>query len=143
MRTKIFARATYPFHTLLLAIFAVVFTASAEIKDVTKSSEIDAVLAKSKQGEQALHPRPNFGIWAGVREGKAAPAETRADAGTVLHIRKGAGKFTVAGKAYEIGAGDVLHIARNAPFQLDPRGGRVEYLAIRVFKENPSRSTSS
>jgi mannose-6-phosphate isomerase-like protein (cupin superfamily) len=109
-----------------------VFSVRAEIKDVMKSADIDAILARSKQGEQVLHRRPNFSIVAGVREGQALPAETQKDTGTVIHLRKGSGKFTVAGRTYDVAAGDVLHVPRNAPYQIDPGGGRVEYLAIRV-----------
>lgn len=104
----------------------------AEIKDVMKSAEIDATLARSKQGEQVLHERPNFSILAGVREGPALPAATTKDAGTVIHLRKGIGKFTVAGRMHDVAAGDVLHVPRNTPYQLEPAGGRLEYLAIRV-----------
>jgi mannose-6-phosphate isomerase-like protein (cupin superfamily) len=109
-----------------------VFSVRADIKDVMKSADIDATLAKSKQGEQVLHGRPNFSIVAGVREGKALPSETQKDAGTIIHLRKGSGKFTVATRAYDVAAGDVLHVPRNTPYQIDPAGGRIEYLAIRV-----------
>jgi mannose-6-phosphate isomerase-like protein (cupin superfamily) len=141
MRIKMFVRPTEQLWALMLVGFP--FVSSAEIKDVMKSSDIDAVLAQSKQGERPLHIRPNFGIWAGVREGKALPVETRKEAGTVLHIRKGGGRFTVARREHEITAGDVLHIPRNAAYQIDPGSGRIEYLAIRVFGDNPSRSVSS
>jgi mannose-6-phosphate isomerase-like protein (cupin superfamily) len=109
-----------------------VFSVRAEIKDVMKSADIDAILAKSKQGEQILHGRPNFSIVAGVREGKALPPETQKDSGTIIHLRRGSGKFTVATRAYDVAAGDVLHVPRNTPYQIDPVGGRIEYLAIRV-----------
>jgi mannose-6-phosphate isomerase-like protein (cupin superfamily) len=118
---------------LVLAFIALfVFSVRAEIKDVMKSADIDAVLARSKQGDHVLHERPNFSILAGVREGKALPPETQKDTGTIIHLRRGSGKFTVATRAYDVAAGDVLHIPRNTPYQIDPAGGRIEYLAIRV-----------
>ena len=116
----------------LLGVVLTAFAVRAEIKDVMSSAEIDAILARSKQGEQVLHERPNFSILAGVREGPALAAETKKDAGTVIHVRKGSGKFTVADRAHDIAAGDVLHVPRNTPYQLVPSGGRLEYLAIRV-----------
>jgi mannose-6-phosphate isomerase-like protein (cupin superfamily) len=120
--------------TGLALTFVALFVCSvgADIKDVMKSADIDAILAKSKQGEQILHGRPNFSIVAGVREGKALPPETQKDTGTIIHLRRGSGKFTVATRAYDVAAGDVLHVPRNTPYQIDPAGGRIEYLAIRV-----------
>jgi mannose-6-phosphate isomerase-like protein (cupin superfamily) len=115
----------------------------AEIKDVMKSADIDAALARAKQGEQVLHEQPNYSIVAGVREGKALPAETRSDAGTIFHVRKGGGKFVVSGRSYDIAAGDVLHAPRNAPYQIDPAGGRIEYLAIRVKVKSNATSRGS
>jgi len=117
---------------VFVAIFVTVYTVRAEIKDVMSSAEIDAILARSKQGEQILHERPNFSIVAGVREGQALAAETKKDAGTVIHLRKGSGKFTVANRVHDVAAGDVLHVPRNTPYQLVPASGRLEYLAIRV-----------
>ena len=118
----------------LALLFVVLFMVSvrAEIKDVMKSADIDAILAKSKQGEQALHERPNFSIVAGVREGAVLPAQSSKDTGTIIHLRKGSGKFTVAGRVHDVAAGDVLHVPRDTPYQLDPGGGRIEYLAIHV-----------
>src|ERR1051325_7399266 len=97
-----------------------------------KSADIDAALGRAKQGEQVFHEQPNYSIIGGVREGQALPAETRSDAGTIFHVRKGSGKFIVSGRSHDIAAGDVLHAPRNAPYQIDPAGGRIEYLAIRV-----------
>jgi mannose-6-phosphate isomerase-like protein (cupin superfamily) len=118
-------------------------TAQAEIKDVMKSPDIDAALARAKQGEQTLHERPNFRIVAGVREGKVLPPEAHKDAGTIMHIRKGSGKFTVGGRTHDVAVGDVLHVARNTPYQIDPAGGRIEYLGIRVFGDNASRAAAA
>jgi mannose-6-phosphate isomerase-like protein (cupin superfamily) len=120
------------FGLTLLVVVLGGFSLRAEIKDVMTNAEIDAALARSKQGEQVLHERPNFTILAGVREGPALPADTKKDAGTVIHLRKGSGKFTVAGRVHDVAVGDVLHVPRNTSYQLDPVGGRLEYLAIRV-----------
>jgi mannose-6-phosphate isomerase-like protein (cupin superfamily) len=115
----------------------------AQAKDVLKSSEIDAALTRTKQGEQALHTQPNYTISVGVREGKAMPSETHKDAGTFMHLRRGRGTFVVAGRKHEVGRGDLLHVARNTPYQIDPAGGRIEYLAIRVFGDNPARAAAN
>src|SRR5437667_8778093 len=97
----------------LLFVILLVISVRAEIKDVMKSADIDAILAKSKQGEQVLHERPNFSIVAGVREGTVLPAQSNNDTGTIIHLRKGSGKFTVAGRVHDVAAGDVLHVPRS------------------------------
>jgi len=130
---------------LWLSCFCVVLitvSAHAQIKDVLKSAEIDTLLARSKQGEHAFHTQSNFAILGGVREAPGMAPETHKDAGTFIHIRRGRGIFLVSGRKHAIGRGDLLHVPRNASYQLDPAGGRIEYLAIRVFGDNPSRAAA-
>jgi mannose-6-phosphate isomerase-like protein (cupin superfamily) len=129
--------------SVLLGLGVSAGAANAEIKDVLKSAELDAALARSKQGEHVFHTRSNFAILAGVREGKAMPAETHKDAGTFMHIRRGRGTFVVGGRTHQIGRGDLLHVPRNVAYQIDPAGGRVEYLAIRVFGDNAKRAAAA
>jgi mannose-6-phosphate isomerase-like protein (cupin superfamily) len=104
----------------------------AEITDVMKASQIDSMLAKMHAGDQVVHQRSAFSIFLGVREGTPGAQELYKDYGTIIHVRKGSGTFTVAGRPHDIAAGDVLHAPRNTPFTLDPRGGRIEFLALRV-----------
>jgi mannose-6-phosphate isomerase-like protein (cupin superfamily) len=116
---------------------------SAEIRDVLKSAEIDAMLAKMTPGEQAFHTRPNFAIFGGVRDGSSIAPVTHKDAGTFLHIRRGRGTFVVGGRKHQFGRGDLVHVPRNTAYQLTALSGRVEYLAIRVFGDNPARAAAA
>ena len=131
--------------TLLPLGLAVCFhvSARADIRDVMKSADIDAALARSKPGEHSLHTQSNFSVLAGVREGKATAAEIHKDGGTFMHIRKGSGTFVVSGRKHEIARGDLLHVPRNTSYQIDTAGGRIEYLAIRVFGDNPARAAAA
>ena len=139
---KIMTRTTCSLLPVLLALSSI-SAGQTPAKDVLKSADIDAALAKTKPGEQPLHTQPNYSISVGVREGKALPAETHKDAGTFMHIRRGRGAFTVAGRKHQVGRGDLLHVSRNTAYQIDPSGGRVEYLAIRVFGDNPARAAAN
>ena len=116
----------------MIAVCLSVASVRAEITDVMKASQIDSMLAKMHSGDQVVHQRSAFSILLGVREGKPAAQELYRDHGTIIHVRKGSGTFTVAGRPHDIAAGDVLHAPRNTPFIIDPRGGRIEFLALRV-----------
>jgi mannose-6-phosphate isomerase-like protein (cupin superfamily) len=109
-----------------------VFPIAAEIRDVLKSSEIDAKLA-GLQGTLALHERPNFAVWLMVHDGKAGPLETRAEGDNILHIRRGKATITLAGRKHQVAAGDMVHIPRNTEHRIDPGNGRIEYVVVRIF----------
>src|SRR5947207_319250 len=76
-----------------------------EIRDVLKSAEIEADLAKVK-GSLTIHQRPNFSISLNSQEGAGA-TETHDAADEVLFIRRGSGSLRVEDRRYEVGPGDV------------------------------------
>jgi quercetin dioxygenase-like cupin family protein len=106
--------------------------ARAEIRDVIRSAEIDALAAKTT-GDRALHERPNFAVWLQTREGKARPPQTNPDFDSILHIRKGRASLQLGGRTHTVGAGDVVHVPRGTAWQLDPGGSRIEWVAVRIF----------
>ena len=93
----------------------------AEIKDVIKSAEIDKMLARTTR-KQALHVRPNYAVWLKVHDGRPGPYETHADADDMLHVRRGQATLRLGEKRYQVGAGDIIHIPRNTPHQIDQIG---------------------
>ena len=104
----------------------------AELRDVLKGAEIDALLASTVR-DQAVFQRPNYAIWLKVQEGKPGPRETHADAYDLLHIRTGQGAVTLGTERHPVAKGDIVHIPRNTPHQIDPGGGRLEYVVVRIF----------
>ena len=127
-----------------LLLFAIVFPLAAEIRDVLKSSEIDARFA-GLQRALALHERPNFVVSLKAQDGKAGPLEADGGADQILHVRRGGATITLAGRAQQIAAGDIVHIPRNTEHRIDPGKGRVEYVAVTIIPSGeglPPRSGS-
>jgi len=118
---------------LWLAVLAAAgVSAAAEFRDVLKSAEIDAMLTGITR-DQVVLQRPNYAIWLKVHNGRPGPRETHSDADDILHIRKGKATVTLGDRRHEVAAGDLVHIRRNTPHQIDPGGGRLEYVVVRIF----------
>ncbi len=113
---------------LLAAYLPVV--SRADIKDVLKSSEIDARLAENRP--IVLHHRTNFEIAIGSVSGPGKP-EKNDGADQVLYFRTGSGEVSVGSAKYKVGPGDVIHIARKTEYRISAGSGRVGYLAVRIF----------
>jgi len=109
----------------------------AEIRDVAKSAEIDAMLSRLTRNrpDQALHEMPNYALWLKVHDGRPGPYENHPDADDILVIRRGTASITMGKPArrHEIASGDVVRIPRNTPHQIDPGSGRLEYVVLRIF----------
>lgn len=105
---------------------------SAELRDVMKSAEMDALLAGTSR-DQVVFKRSNYAILLKAQEGKAGPRETHKDSDDILHIRKGQATISLGERRHQVGAGDVVHIPRNTPHQIDPGRGRLEYVVVRIF----------
>jgi mannose-6-phosphate isomerase-like protein (cupin superfamily) len=101
--------------------------ARGEIRDVMKSAEIDARLAKITAPEAILE-RPSYSI----RLSAAAGAEEWHDADELIVVRRGAGVLTLDGRRHEIGPGDVIHAGRSKKHKLEASAGRLEYIAVLV-----------
>jgi len=121
---------------LLLVLFAACGL-RGEIRDVIKSAELDAMLARANP-DRALHERPNYAVWLKVHDGKPGPQETHPDSDDILHIRKGSAKVALGDRRYDVGAGDIVHIPRNTPHRIDPGRGRLEYVVVRIFPAGDS-----
>jgi mannose-6-phosphate isomerase-like protein (cupin superfamily) len=117
---------------LLAAVFPAVAAWGAEFQDVLKSAEIDAMLAGTIR-DHPLLVRPNYAIWLKVHDGRPGALETHADADDILHIRKGQATITLGDRRHSVGPGDVVHIPRHTPHQIDPGRGRLEYVVVRIF----------
>lgn len=105
----------------------------AEIHDVLKSAEIDRMFARARR-DFAVHKSRHYSVWFGIREGKARRFESHDGVDEVLMIRRGAGRIWLdrLARQYQVGPGDFVNISRNTPHRLDPEGGRVEYIAVRI-----------
>lgn len=124
-----------------------------EIRDVLKSSEIDAMFARTTQ-DRALDERPSYAIWLKVHDGKPGPYELHRGADDILWVRRGKATLLLGGeltgpretspgdfvgrgiqgaRQHEAGAGDVIHLPRNTAHRIDPGSGRFEYVVVRVF----------
>ena len=101
----------------------------AEIQDVLKSGEIDALQAAGRP--RVLHERSNFAISLGAQTGQGAP-ETHDAADEMLFIRGGSGAVSIGERQYKVGAGDVVRIGRGVEHRIDSPAGRLDYVAIRI-----------
>jgi mannose-6-phosphate isomerase-like protein (cupin superfamily) len=112
----------------------------AEIRDLSKSSEIDALLTRASRDE-ALHERPHYSLWLLVRSGKARPPETHQNTDEILFVRRGSAVISLGSGRLEklqAGAGDVVKIPAGTPHQIDPGGSRFESVAVRIASVSPS-----
>jgi len=128
---------------LFLPILAIALSvcARAEIRDLRKGAEIDALLARASK-DTALHERPHYSLWLLVRSGKAGPPETHQNTDEILFVRRGSAVISLSPAAgavngrperLEAGAGDVIKIPAGTPHQIDPAGGaRFESVAVRI-----------
>jgi mannose-6-phosphate isomerase-like protein (cupin superfamily) len=131
---------------LPLLAMALSVRAPAEIRDVLKSAEVDALLGRASQ-DAALHERPHYAIWHLVRSGKAGRFETLPNTDEILFVRRGSAVISLGpapGPAQnrpqqlEAGAGDILKIPAGTPHQIDPRGARFESLVVRISSVSES-----
>jgi mannose-6-phosphate isomerase-like protein (cupin superfamily) len=126
-----------------------------EIRDLVKSAELDAMLARTEQSADVL-VKPNYAVVLRVNSGKPGPWQAHPEGDELWFVRRGAAKLSLgaltlavgvtpaADKHYEIGAGDVVNVPRNVAYQITPGAARFEYMAIRVFpKESHSRATAA
>ena len=130
---------------LLLLFLAISLSvcARAEIRDLRKSAEIDALLARASR-DTALHERPHYSLWLLVRSGKAVPPETHQNTDEILFVRRGSAVISLSPGAdgklqrLEAGAGDVIKIPAGTPHQIDPGGSRFESVAVSIASVSAS-----
>ena len=147
---------------VLLAMGISAAPAAAEIQDVLKSEQIDAMFAQTRDSLVA-HQDPRYAVVFKVSEGKPGPYTMSSNADEVWFVRSGSARLTMgssltdatesspgesvgsgieAGRQHEIGAGDVVNLPRNTAYQIDPGTGRLAYVAVRVFPQeaHPDRA---
>ena len=107
---------------------------------VMKSAEVDATLAKL-QDSWDVFTKTNHAVTFRVAA-RTVPSTNHAEADEYWFVRRGTAKVTVhtadaaSSAPHTVGAGDVVYVPRNAPYQIDPTG-RFEYVALRVFAPRP------
>ena len=140
-----------------LALFMMIgfgaHSAGAEIRDVLKSAEIDAMFANA--GESFIaHQTPIYTLAFKVVDGKPGGYSLNPRADEVWFVRSGRARLAMGdsltdpkaaasgelfgsgiseSRQYEIGAGDVVNLPRNTAYQVDPGSGKLTYMAVRVF----------
>jgi mannose-6-phosphate isomerase-like protein (cupin superfamily) len=143
---------------LLGLLMAVVFPAdraTAEIRDVLKSAEIDAMFARTV-GSLVAHETPVYQVVFKVIDGEPDSPSMNSHADEIWFVRSGhaqlamgdslidpkpTGSGRIVGasmkpsRQYEIGGGDIVNLPRNTAYQVNPGDGRVAYVAVRVFPE--------
>ena len=143
--------------TMLLAILAVLVVptgpATAEIRDVLASAEIDAMFARTHR-ELMVHETPVYSVVFKVVEADASPPRMNRGADEIWFVRSGLAQLEMAAspsnrdstpssnlealaadgaRQYEIGAGDIISLPRNTVFRVTVGEGRLAYVAVRVF----------
>lgn len=142
---------------LLIATFLAVDCGTAEIRDVLKSQEIDAMFSGTDKS-LTVHETPEFAIVFRVADGEPGPHLANPQADEIWFVRSGRAQLLIGGslvnpretssgriagsgarqsRRIEIGAGDIVSLPRDTPFRLDPGAGRLEYATVRAF---PSRA---
>ena len=140
-----------------LVVFAVLAhpfdLASGEIRDVLKSSEIDAIFARTQESS-VVHKGPTYTLTFKVQQKKPGPYQMYKNADEIWFVRSGKalllmsdelvdaepsapGEFGGSGlkapRRHEVGAGDIVNLPRGTAYQSDPGSGRFEYVAVRIF----------
>ena len=127
--------------------------ATPEIRDVLKSTEIDAMFALASESLVA-HETPIYAVVFQVVDGEPGSYSMNPHADEIWYVRSGRARLAMGGslkdpkaaasgelggsgilesRHYEIGAGDVVNLPRNTAYQVDPGTGRVAYVVVRVF----------
>ena len=126
---------------LLMILLATALTGRSEIRDVLKSADIDAILAKTEKSTDVL-VKSNYIISLRVQ---AEPGSwvTHLDADEVWVVRRGSARLTLgetnlatgvrrSDRSYEVGAGDVVNLPRTTAYLLVP-SARFEFVAVQIF----------
>ena len=103
-----------------------------ETQQVWKSAEIEALAAKTRK-PVPLHSGAGYAI-----HGKSLEKAERSASGErvdqVLWVRRGAGRLSLGSppRHSEIAAGDLIRIPRRTPYSIEPQGGRLNLIAVRL-----------
>ena len=125
-------------HILFAILLLATLPASAQLRDVVKSAEVDRMFARAGESLEVL-AKPNVAIVFRVISEQSGAWQKHPDAGEFWFVRHGSASILLsAGEAgdqkhYKVTAGDVVNVPRTAAYQITPNSGRFEYIAVRVF----------
>ena len=114
---------------------------------VMKSAEVDAHFAKI-QDSWDVYTKTNHAVTFRVST-KKLPATDHMEADEYWFVRKGTARVVLhtgmpaPSSPQDVSAGDVLHVPRNVPYEIDPGNSRFEYVAVRVFTPRAARRTAA
>lgn len=128
------------FRMLMVVLFAVC-AARAQNRDIFKSVDIDALLAKTQKAtDVVVKHNYTISLRAQVEPGSWV---THPDADEIWVVRRGAAKLSLgentlgtgvrrSGKEFEVAKGDVVNVPRTEAYLLAP-SNRFEYVAVQIF----------
>ena len=115
--------------------------AHCQLRDVTKSAEVDKIFGRAGESLEVL-AKPNFAVVFRVSSGKPGAWQGHPDADEFWFVRRGAASLSLSNgessvgadqRRYEVTAGDVVNVPRTSAYQIAPTSARFEYVAVRVF----------
>ena len=109
---------------------------------VMKSADVDATLAKLQDSWDAF-VKTNHAVTFRVAAKKVG-LTNHPESDEYWFVRRGSAKLALvpgsgSREAHDIAAGDVAYIPRDVAYEIEPAGGRFEYVALRVFPPRPAR----
>ena len=114
---------------------------------VMKSADVDAAFAKI-QDSWDVFVKTNHAVTFRVTA-KKRPWKNHPEADEYWIVRRGSAKVALAPTGttstdlHDAGAGDVVYVPRNLDYEIDPGGGRFEYVALRIFVPRPARGAGA
>jgi len=114
---------------------------------VMKSAEVDAQFAKI-QDSWDVYTKTNHAVTFRVNTKKILTT-AHMEADEYWFVRKGTARVvlqtgTAATSApRDVGAGDVVYVPRNVPYEIDPGKTRFEYVAVRIFTPRAARGSGA
>jgi len=116
---------------LLIAFLLTVASALCQARNVWKSSEISARLAKT-HGTVILDAGAGYSIQLKALDNVARSAGDSAD--QILWIRRGTGRLSVGSPArrYDVAVGDLVRVTRSTMYAIEPVDGPLEFVAVRI-----------
>lgn len=127
-----------------IELFASLAGPRKEIPNVLKSTQVDAMFAKTQHSLTVIRGR-RYSVALRVTSGKSA-REQDLDADEIWFVRQGRATLTLngsrksaksgpSGQQYDLNAGDMVHLSRRTIYQISSNTARFEYMEIRIFPE--------
>jgi mannose-6-phosphate isomerase-like protein (cupin superfamily) len=131
------------------------FLSPSRMADVLKKSEIDATFA-THSSNQPIHAAPNYTMNYVIYTGRSGPWEAHRGCTDIYFVQTGTATAQLGGdianpkeeapgeirgngvsgaRRHSIGPGDVVLIPRNTAHHMDPAGGKLGYLLLKVWVE--------